>query len=451
MKIVVPFFCGGPVDISKFKEYISPDYPESSFEIIHNHLTLKVQLVQGKFLDRNFTIEAYISSSGISLIIVELNIWSEKSYEELEKLFLKNFKFQIGDKVITTSLYGFLIEFFLKIFKLKTLEEAGDLISFSRVKEDVVKNSGINFLFLGKEQLFVGFDLPYIISRQPKIPAGCSEIEIDQDRISVHKGRIFYLRTERIEKKLLFFILVLSFYKKYAGFTAGWMDDLKKDLTGLRTGIGTERAIEWEWEEKILETKRVNFLEVIASFGYVESLYSALDIPEKLNEACRLQRYKEQIDKNINSIEFIIGDIGKIIENRQSRLLTSATRRLEYLLTVLGSIGGVATIIAVFFSSNIPVNLKLISILAVLLIPTGIVLFEYIIRKRLKQRSRIAYVTSRIKNLLKEKSDFEKTVKALKAEKEIYGDETGMNIIKFYEKLIKQKEYEIERFLNQKR
>ena len=445
MKIIVPFFFGGPVDLFKFKEYIGRYYPDLKFLIKFDRIFLEIKLVEANMKKGRVIITSRVSSSGISLIIIEFDREDiEEVKKDVRKFLLTDFEFKIKNEVKKCSLYSFMIEFFLRIFKLSKLEEAADLVSLSRLDKEILNDSGIEFHPVGKDGLFVGFDTPFVIIFTKKRLSGFKKINMEGKDIYLKTDDFFYIKNKSIEEKLIYFIFSISFYKKYANLSSLLIDELKKDITGLKAGIELKKAIEWEWKQREVERKKMNFLEIVSHYKYTDSYYFTEDFPEELMRFTGIYKYRTIIEKNIDFAKFIMENIDKLIVEKQSQILTSHTRRLEYLLTLFGSLGGVATILAVFFSPTLSLPLKILFIIAVILMPGAIVLFEYLFRRRLRRRGRSIYISSMIKSLKQEKQELEKLLKTVETVYELYGNITGKEIISLYRKLLKQKEYEIE-------
>lgn len=79
-----------------------------------------------------------------------------------------------------------------------------------------------------------------------------------------------------------------------------------------------------------------------------------------------------------------------------------------------------------------------------ILLGNGIGIFEYIIRRNIRVKSRKAYIGARIDGLLKRKKEFNRTLKNFQTKTVNITDRTRTDISMFYKKMIQDTENEIE-------
>jgi len=446
MKIIVPFSVGGPVDLYKFFEYMRHLCPEGELTTIEDHLILRLLITEGyvKIGKKiGFKINFVLLSNGSGGFIIELDSEIEEVFKDTEAFLFRDFEFHVKDEKKNTSFYSFMIKFMLYMLRLEKIKRLAKVHALSNLKKEVVSESGIDFLLKGKEDLFLGFGYrTYIMLKKKPEEKEYNSILLNDNRIYFKGERIFYISDDETERKLLLFILIAGFYDRYRNFTALWTQELKKDITTLREGIKIKGAIEWEWEQKELEIKKLNLLDFFTFYRTRDTLYSQLNIPQDLQKLLKIDIYKKNIEENIRAVQFMIEEIGKIVNEKQTGALTAQTKRVEYLLTMLGVLGGLAAILAALFSGNIGIVARVVIVSLLLLMPVGVASLEFFIRRKIRERSRRAYINTRVENLLREKMEIGKILKAFKMGEEISGAKA--EIIEFYQRRIQEIEAEIE-------
>lgn len=449
MALCLHLFLGGTIDIYKFKGYIEKFYKEIDFITVDDILLLKINIEKGKvdIGENTLDFKCYfiLNTSGIGLLIFEFSKIIDEAIEDIENFLFKNYSFKIKEKEEERSFYSQAIDFFLNIFKLKNIREASSLHGLPDIKNEVKNKSGINFITYGKGKIIPGFSGNFILFfRKPEeITEDINEFVIGDNKFHLKNRNKFYITDDKTKHKIFLYIIIMGFYHRYLGISTKFIEDLKNDIRNLKKGRKTEKAVSWEWEREELEHKRLNFLDFLSIYKQRESWFSTINISRKLMQKMSITNIKNNLAENLETMEFMMGEISDLVSEKQTETFNYRTRRLEYLITILGGLGGVAAILAAIFGGNISTNIRVLAVLLIILIPAGIVFFEYFIRKRIKKSSHEAYINARINDLENEKQEYVRTLKTLKEEKEI-NSSSKAEILQLYENLIEDIKIQIE-------
>jgi len=347
VKLVLPFSIGGSVDLYRFREYISDRYPNGVFEIVEDFLILKLPIAGGEIVAKaEFDISLWLLSSGMGLFIINLSSNIDEALTQRKRFLYQEWEMAVNNQKMKRSIYSLAIDFLLAVFHLRRLEDARMLYHRSRLKDEV-SSSGIDFLLTGKEELFLGFSYQVYLILRDKIAEG---------------RYIFFASSDEEERRILFFLLLTTFYNRLVFFTIAWVRGLKKDILNLREGLKVKGTIGWEWARDELEAKRLNFLDFLSYYRYHDCHYSTQDIPSSIMEQLNLKTYIKKIEENIATAQFLIEEIARLVAEKQGQTFTHHTRRLEYLITILGALGGIAAILAAIFGGNISFPLRFLAI-----------------------------------------------------------------------------------------
>lgn len=419
MKIVLGTYTAGQVDLFRFREYMRPFYPESEIVIFEpSHYILKIHIASGKVdigKSINFSVDVYIHSSCCVIYVMEFDDKVEPAIKDPYDIFNKSYQFTINNQDIKTSFYAITGEFYVRLRRLKTMQEAmTNWGTISDLKPEVLESSGIDFLICGKDRIlsdFGGILTPVIIEEIPSSTDKLEKMELNEETIFVQDRTVFYATKESSIRKIIFYTILINFYYEQVDQSTIWLQEMQKDITGLKQGLMTKGNIGWEWEIQEFDIKRLNFLEYLPYYRSFDSGFSNLYIPPELKNLFNINDFKVSVNANLNAIQFTITEIDRMVEEKQTASATRRTKNLEYLLTILGGLGGVAAILAALFAGGLKLETRIIAILLLLFIPLGIVLFEYLVRKGIAKRSREVYLNTKINNLIKFKQQSETMLK----------------------------------------
>lgn len=447
MKIFAPAYITGQIDLYRFQEFMRPFYPESEIIIFEESLyLLKIHIASGKVIigkSVNFTADYYSGSAGCSIYVIEFDDRVEEAIKNPYDIIYKSYQFTINNQDINTSFYAITGEFYAHTFRHKTLQEAMKTMRFSDIKQEVLDSSGTDFILCGKERILIdwgGIASPLIIEEIPSNTDKLEKIELKSETIFVQDRTIFYTLKELSHREIIFYTLIAYFYYEQGDLSIKYLEEMRKDIDGLRQGLQIKGSVGWEWEIQELDIKRLNFLKYLSYYRSFDNIYSNISIPSELESWYKINKFKANINFNLNAIQFTMTEIDRIVEEKQAALATRRSKNLEYLLTILGGLGGVAAILAALFAGGLKLETRIIAILLLLFIPLGIVLFEYLVRQGIAKRSREVYLKTKINNLVKAKQNYGVLLKATQEQGKAFPEE----YYQFFFTRIKRIEEEIE-------
>jgi hypothetical protein len=447
MKILVPIFMSGQIDLYRYQEFIRPFYPDSKIIIIdESSYLLKIHIVSGKVLigkSVNFSADYYASNSGCSMYAIELNDRLEDIIKDPYNIMYKSYQFNINNQDISTSLYTITGEFYARTLRQMTFQEAAKMTRISDIKQEVLDNSGIDFILVGKDRILQdigGITTPIIIEELPTNTDKLEKITLKSETIFVQGRTIFYAIKELSHQAIIFYTLIAYFYFEQSDLSVKYLQEMRKDIDGLLQGLQIKGSVGWEWEIQELDVKRLNFLKYLSFFRSFDSTYSNFSMPAELETWYKINTLKSNINVNLDAVQFTMTEIDRIVEEKQAALAGRRSKNLEYILTLFGGLGGVAAILAALFAGGLKLETRIIAILLLLFIPLAIVLFEYLVRKGITKRSRDLYLDAKINNLLKAKQWYEVMLKSTQEQGKTYPDE----YYQFFFARIKRIEEEIE-------
>ena len=254
---------------------------------------------------------------------------------------------------------------------------------------------------------------PLIIEEIPSNTDKLEKIEFNEETIFVQDRTIFYTTNESLHKKIIFYTLITNFYGWQVDFTVTYLYEMKKDIAGLKQGLMIKGNVGWEWEIREFDLKRLNFLEYLPYYRLFDDAYSNVYMPPELKSRFNINDLKTNTNINLDAIQFTMTEIDRMVEEKQSVLIARRSKNLEYLLTVLGGLGGVGAILAALFAGGLMMVTRIIAILLLFFIPVIIVLFEYLVRKGVAKRSRQVYINTKLTNLIKEKQGLDRILKSM--------------------------------------
>jgi len=451
MKILVAAYIAGQTDLYRFQEHLRPFYPESEIVTFEqSYYILKIRVASGKvYLGKsiNFSIDYYLHRSSCAVYVIELDDKVEEAIKDPNTFLFKFFPFTINNQEIKNSFYFIMAELIIRALRLETHQEFVAVLNKSNIKQEVLANSGIDFLLVGKDGFYSdygGVFSPLIIEEIPQNTDKLEKIELNEETIFVQDRTIFYTANESLHKKIIFYTLIANFYGWQVRFTTTYLYEMKKDIAGLKQGLIIKGNVGWEWEIQEFDIKRLNFLEYLPYYRMFDNIYSYSYIPTEIKSLFHLNDVKANINANLNSIQFSMTEIDRMVEEKQAALATRRSKNLEYLLTVLGGLGGVGAILAALFAGGLKLETRIIAVLLLLFIPLFIVVFEYLVRKGITKRSREAYVNTKITNLIKEKQGYERFLKLMQEQGKAFPEsqaefsQGAINLIKRIEKEIEE-------------
>lgn len=457
MKLVFAGCFTGQTDLYRFREHIRPYYPESEIiDFVQQYYLLKIHVASGKVhLDKDvgFSIDCYMHRSSCFVFVIELDDKFEEAIKDPSTFIFKFFPFIINNQEMKNSFYFIITDLPTRMLRLENHKDLTAINSISDIKQEVIDNSGIDFLLYGKNNIyfaFIGRLSPIIIEEIPSNTNKLEKIELDEETIFIKDRYIFYTTSEPIHKQIIFYTLITNFYGFQGDVIGVCQDDMKKDIVGLKQGLKIKGSVGWEWEIQEFDIKRLNFLEYLAYYRFFDDAYSRVYIPFQLKAKFDVNDIKTvNITPNLDAVQFTITEIDRIVEEKQTALATRRTKNLEYLLTILGGLGGVAAIFAALFTGGLKPETRIIAILLLFFIPLTAVVFEYLVRKGIAKRSREAYLNTKIANLTKQKQSLEQWLRAMQTQGKTI-PETKAEFSQTMTTQIKQMEKEIENLSNAK-
>jgi len=454
MKILIPTYLTGQLDLYRIQEFIRPFYPDSEIIALRDSLSLlKVHITSGKVLigkSVNFSIDYYSASSGCSAYIFELDDRLEQAIKDPYDIINKSYQFTINNQDIITSFFVITCEFYTHSLRCKTIQEATGSMRISDIKQEVLDNAGIDYILVGKERILTdwgGITIPLIIAETPSNTDKLERIELNSETIFVQDRTIFYATKELSHREIIFYTLVAYFYFEQSDLSLHYLNEMRKDIDGLLQGLQIKGSVGWEWEIQELDIKRLNFLKYLAYYRSFDNTYSNVSVPPVLEDWYKINKYKGNVNFNLTAIQFTMTEIDRIVEEKQAALASRRSKNLEYMLTILGGLGGVAAILAALFAGGLKLETRIIAILLLFFIPLFVVLFEYLVRQGIANRSRDLYLNTKINNLIKAKKWYEGMLKSAQEQDTVYPDE----YMQFFYARIKRLDDEIENLSRAKR
>lgn len=278
------------------------------------------------------------------------------------------------------------------------------------------------------------------MKRSPPNTDKLGKIELKNETIFVQDRTIFYALKELSHREIIFYTLIAYFYYEQSDLSVHYLKEMRKDIDGLLQGLQIKGSVGWEWEIQELDIKRLNYLKYLSYFRSFDNTFSNVSMPLELKSWYKINKLNANINLNLNAIQFTMTEIDRMVEQKQAALATRRSKNLEYLLTMLGGLGGVGAILAALFAGGLKLETRIIAILLLLFIPLFIVLFEYLVRQGIARRSRKVYLNTKINNLIKAKQNYEVLLKATQKQGKAYPDE----YFQFFFTRIKRIEEEIE-------
>jgi hypothetical protein len=447
MKILIPVFIAGQTDLFRFQEYMRPFYPTSEIVSLEENLyLLKIHIVSGKILvggSINFSVDYYVGSSSCSMHVIEFDDKLEEAIKNPYDIMYKSYQFTINNQDINTSLYAITGEFYACMFRHMTFQEAAKMSRIPDIKQEVFDSSGIDFIVCGKDRILQdigGIATPIIIEDVPSDTDKLEKIELKSETIFVQDRTIFYTLKNVSHQELIFHTLIAYFYYEQSDLSVKFLQEMRKDIDGLLQGFKVKGSVGWEWEIQELDIKRLNYLKYLSFFRSFDSIYSNFSMPVELTSWYKINKFKSNINVNLDAVQFTITEIDRIVEEKQAVLASRRSKNLEYILTLFGGLGGVAAILAALFAGGLKLETRITAILLLLFIPLFIVLFECLVRRGVAKRSRNLYIDSKINNLIKAKQWYEGMLKSTQKQTIAYPDE----YMQFFHARIKRIEQEIE-------
>jgi hypothetical protein len=324
-----------------------------------------------------------------------------------------------------------------------TFQEAAKMSRIPDIKQEVFDSSGIDFIVCGKDRILQdigGIATPIIIEDVPSDTDKLEKIELKSETIFVQDRTIFYTLKNVSHQELIFHTLIAYFYYEQSDLSVKFLQEMRKDIDGLLQGFKVKGSVGWEWEIQELDIKRLNYLKYLSFFRSFDSIYSNFSMPVELTSWYKINKFKSNINVNLDAVQFTITEIDRIVEEKQAVLASRRSKNLEYILTLFGGLGGVAAILAALFAGGLKLETRITAILLLLFIPLFIVLFECLVRRGVAKRSRNLYIDSKINNLIKAKQWYEGMLKSTQKQTIAYPDE----YMQFFHARIKRIEQEIE-------
>jgi hypothetical protein len=430
MKILVPTYYAGQFDLYRFQEYIRPFYPESEIVIFEQGVyLLRTHIASGKVIlgkSVNFSIDSYYHSSGCGISVIEFDDKVEEAIKDSSDILYKSYQFTINNQDINKTFFTIMVEFYTHTFRHKTFKETMTTMRISDIKQEVIENSGIDFLICGKDRIlsdFGGTSTPIIVEEIPSNTDILKKMEMKRETIFIQDQTIFYTIKEPSYRKIFFYTLIANFYYEQSDLSVKYLQEMRKDIDGLLQGLNIKGSIGWEWEIQEFDKKRLNFLKYLSYYRSFDNVFSDVSIPPELKIWSNIKDLKANVNSNLNAIQFTMTEIDRMVEEKQAASVARRSKNLEYLLTVLGGLGGVGAILAALFAGGLKLETRIIAILLLLFIPLGIVLFEYLVRQGIAKRSRELYLKTKINNLIKSKQSYETILKTLQEQDTVIPEE----------------------------
>ena len=213
MKILVPTFIAGQFDLYRFREYMRPFFPESEIVIFEQGVyLLRTHIASGKVIlgkSVNFSIDSYYHSSGCGISVIEFDDKVEEAIKNQSNILYKSYQFTINNQDINSTFFTIMVELYTHTFGHKTFQEVMTTMRISDIKQEVLENSGIDFLICGNDRIlsdFGGMSTPIIIEEIPQNTDKLEKIELNGEPIFIQDQTIFYAAKEPSYKKLFFYI-----------------------------------------------------------------------------------------------------------------------------------------------------------------------------------------------------------------------------------------------------
>lgn len=420
MKFLIPTYIASQIDLFRIQEYMRPFYPDSKIIILNpSHHILKVHLCSGKFdIGKivNFSSYVYVHASGCILYTIELDDKIESIINNRFSVYNKSYQFTINNQDIKTSFNALNAEFYVRLRRLNTIQEAMTKWgSISDLNQEMLDNSGVDFLLFGKDRVlsdFGGIFSSLIIEETPSSTDTLEKIATSEEIIFIQDRTIIYATKESSISEILLGTILTNFYYWQTDISTIWLQEMEKDIAGLRHGFMTKGNIGWEWEIQEFDIKRLNFLKYLPYYRSLDNTFLNLNLPPGIRNLFNINDFKTSVNANLNAIQFTITEIDRMVEEKQAASTTRRSKNLEYLITIIGGLGGMAAILAVFFAGGLKLESKIFAILLLILIPISVVIFEFLVRKSVARRSREVYIKTKINNLAKYKQQTENMLKS---------------------------------------
>ncbi|MCK4576116.1 hypothetical protein KAU34_06890, partial [candidate division WOR-3 bacterium] len=196
-----------------------------------------------------------------------------------------------------------------------------------------------------------------------------------------------------------------AFLDRFSEFVNGFNNDMENDLTELISSTKAGHEIIWQEKRQILETKSLYFMKFSSFISqrlpiFENAKYKVLD-SEVLHKYAGIQRYTKQLLGGLSEIKYILNNLNRIIDIRDSLSLRHGTKRVEEGLKILGILGGLAAVLIALLTQELGIIAKFIVICAIVTLPVSYFLLQRQYSKRKKMLSRRHYIKSRIEALKK--------------------------------------------------
>ena len=439
MKIFIynQLYLGGEINLYKFMTNIQKKYPDTRLRSENWVNRLHIPLISGKIeqikdipCKIQFESEIIVFKDGIVIAEFSCEVKGEKSIlvNEPDKLFFSKLKLSEliskrkkvrpslnfddnerrikGEENILSYLVLFIYDS-LGVKGIRDITKRGDSF-IQELKEEV----GIDAILMGKSDLMVGIG--------GKVTMYCISSDISNFRnyklrsVSLPNFEVYFFDKDRyvsmklydgLRKDMISLFHYQAFLDRFSEFVNGFNNDMENDLTELISSTKAGHEIIWQEKRQILETKSLYFMKFSSFISqrlpiFENAKYKVLD-SEVLHKYAGIQRYTKQLLGGLSEIKYILNNLNRIIDIRDSLSLRHGTKRVEEGLKILGILGGLAAVLIALLTQELGIIAKFIVICAIVTLPVSYFLLQRQYSKRKKMLSRRHYIKSRIEALKK--------------------------------------------------
>ncbi|MBA7595939.1 hypothetical protein ES703_02906 [subsurface metagenome] len=476
-----PFFLGGEVDLYKFKTHIQEKYPGTQLLSVNWVHRLSIPFISGeivKIKDTTCTIpfesEITLFEDGIAIGEFRYEVKGKRfemlsepstffsvkfKYNDREdkrqgSLFSLNFEDMDKENKREGTLLSFLVSFLWDALGIEGIEEKDKRGEgfVNELKEEL----GLDAFIIGESGLHSNLG--------NKIFVLCLSSDISQFRhyklrkVSLANFEVYligkdsYLTPklyEGLKEDLLMFFHYRVFLNRFRLLGMGWQRDIEGDLTDLRLRSKEGHESLWQEKREILETKSLNFMRLssfvsqrLADFENAE--FRTCD-SEKLMQYSNTKKYTKQLLGILNEVKYMLDNLNRMIDVRDSLSLRYGSRRVEEGLKILGILGGLAVILVALLSQGLNPFTKFGVIGTIVAIPALYFVFQSMYTISKKRKSRKHFLESKIKVLRKSIEMAEKEKEELTHDESIEGVRMKEELELIYGEQIRRLQDEINR------
>ena len=452
-----PFFLGGEVDLYKFKTHIQEKYPGTQLLSVNWVHRLSIPFISGEIVkvkDTSCTIpfesEISLFEDGIAISEFRYEVKGKKlemlkepsaffsaklKYNDREdrrqgSLFSLNFEDKDEKNKRESTLLSFLVSFLWDALGIESIEEKDK--HGKGFVDELKEELGLDAFVIGEAGLHSSLGtrifMLYLSSelsqfrhyKLRKVSLANFEVYlIGKDNYLVPKVY------EGLKEDLLKFFHYQIFLNRFRLLGMGWQRDIEGDLTDLRLRSKEGHESLWQEKREILETKSLNFMKLssfvsqrLADFENAE--FITCD-SEKLMQYSKTKKYTKQLLGILSEVKYMLDNLNRMIDVRDSLSLRYGTRRVEEGLKILGILGGLAAILVASLSRGLSTFAKLGVIGTIVAIPGLYFAFQSMYSIRKKRKSKKHFLESKIKVLKKSMEMAEKEKRELANDESIEG------------------------------